>query len=212
MSAIWQPNWVANTAYVVPAVVIPTASVFAGYTWRCTTAGTSAATEPTWPDPTITPTITDGGVTWSVGTGFRQAVQYGIAGIVTTFQTANPTIIRSVKTVRPGSYGTVSLPCFFIGDLTEQITHANGVRTRTMAGFSAYLVDNLGTIEDSNDRMNFAADALTDLFTLNYHAAGGLAIFQQTGTSDSEATDGKGVILPAMEFMFAETKIAEGRT
>ena len=57
-ASIWSPYWAANTAYVVPAVVIPTTSVFAGYTWRCTTAGTSAATEPTWPDPTITPTIT----------------------------------------------------------------------------------------------------------------------------------------------------------
>ena len=212
MSAIWQPNWVANTAYVTPAVVIPTASVFAGYTWRCTTPGTSAGTEPTWPDPTITPTITDGTVVWSVGTGFRQAVQYGIASIVTSFMTANPTIIRSVRTVRPGSYGTVSLPCFFIGDLSESIQHANGVRTRTISGFSAFLVDNLGTIDDSNDRMNFAADSLTDLFTLNYHAAGALSIFQQTGTNDSEATDGQGVILPALEFTFAETKLAEGRT
>ena len=213
MSAIWQPQWQAATAYVVPAVVIPTASTFAGYTWRCTTPGTTAGTEPTWPDPTLgTTTVSDGSVVWSVGTGFRQAVQYGIASIVTTFATANPTIIRSVRTVRPGSYGTASLPCFFIGDLSESITHANGVRTRTMAGFSAFLVDNLGTIEDSNDRMNFAADALTDLFTLNYHAAGGISIFQQTGSNDSEVADGQGVILPALEFTFAETKLAEGRT
>ena len=210
MSAIWQPYWLANTAYTATAVVIPT--VFGGYTWRCTTAGTSGGTEPAWPDPTITPTVSDGGVTWSVGTGFRQALQLGGYNVVKAFSAANPTIIRSVRTVRPGSYGTASLPCFFIGDLSESITHANGVRTRTMAGFSAFLVDNLGTIEDSNDRMNFAADALTDLFTLNYHAAGGISIFQQTGSNDSEVADGQGVILPALEFTFAETKLAEGRT
>ena len=214
MSAIWQPQWQANFAYLVPAVVIPTATVFAGYTWRCTTAGTSGATEPTWPDPTITPTITDGGVTWSVGTGFRQAIQYGVTAIVTTFMAANPTIIRSVRTVRPPSFaGATSLPVFFIGDINETITHVSGLRTRTVSGFSAYLVDQLGTIDDSNDRMNFAADVLTDLFTLNYHAAGGIAIFQQTGTTDFQYDDPKGGgAYPALEFTFAETKIAEGRT
>ncbi len=213
MSDIWQPQWQKSTAYLVPAVVVPTAAVFAGYTWRCTTAGTSGGTEPVWPDPTITPTIVDGTVTWSVGTGFRQAVQYGISALVTTFRLANPTIIRSVRTVRPPSFaGSVSLPVFFIGDLNESITHANGVRTRTISGFSAYLVDQLGTIDDSNDRMNFAADALIDLFTANYHAAGGTSIFQQTGCSDFEYQDPKGgSVYPALEFTFAETKLAEGR-
>ena len=102
MSAIWQPTWLANTAYTATAVVIPT--VFTGYTWRCTTGGTSAGTEPSWPDPTSgTTTITDGGVTWSVGTGFRQSVQAGIKSIVQTFATANPTIIRSPRPTRRSS-------------------------------------------------------------------------------------------------------------
>ena len=215
MSAIWQPYWQANHAYVVPAVVKPTAAVFAGYTWRCTVPGTTGATEPVWPDPTLgTTTVTDGGVTWSVGTGFRQLIQYGVTAVVQTFATANPTIIASVRTVRPPSFASsASLPVFFIGDINETITHENGIRTRTVSGFSAYLVDQMGTIEDSNDRMNFAADVLTDLFTLNYHAAGGLAIFQHTATSDFEYTDPKSAaVFPALEFQFAETKLAEGRT
>jgi len=212
MSAIWQPQWQANTAYLVPAVVIPTAATFGGYTWRCTTAGTSGGTEPTWPDPTITPTVTDGGVTWSVGTGFRQSVQAGLKSIVTTFATANPTIIRSVRTVRPPSFGgSTSLPVFFIGDMNESITTTQGLRTRTFSGFSAYLVDQLGTIDDSNDRMNFAADVLADLFSQNVHAASGLSIFQHTGTNDFEFEDGA-ARYPALEFTFAETKLAEGRT
>ena len=214
MSAIWQPQWVKNTAYLASAVVIPTTTVFAGYTWRCTTAGTSAATEPTWPDPTITPTVTDGTVVWSVGTGFRQAIQYGIYALVTAFSAANPTIVRSVRTVRPPSFASsTSLPVFFMGDLNESITHADGVRTRIVSGFSCYLVDQLGTIDDSNDRMNFAADVLTDLFTANYHAISGTSIFQHTSTSDFEYPDPKAsVVYPALEFTFAETKSSEGRT
>ncbi len=212
MSEIWQPTWQKNTAYVVPAVVIPTATVFAGYTWRCTTAGTSAGTEPVWPDPTVTPTITDGTVTWSVGTGFRQAIQYGITSLVQTFATANPTIIRSVRTVRPPSFaGSTSVPVFFIGDMNEVLTHASGLRTRTFSGFSAYLVDQLGTIEDSNNRMNFAADVLADLFTLNYHAVSGSSILQHTSTNDFEFSEGT-ITYPALEFTFAQTEVLEGRT
>jgi hypothetical protein len=209
MSAIWQPYWVKSTAYALTAVVIPT--VFTGYTWRCTTAGTSAGTEPTWPDPTITPTITDGTVTWSVGTGFRQALQLGIKNVVQAFATANPTIIRSVRTFRPPSFaGSTSLPVFYLGDMSETITHVQGLRTRTFSGFSGYLVDQLGTIDDSNDRMNFAADVLTDLFTANYHAADGVSIFQHTATTDTEEVDGT-IRYPALEFQFAQTEKGEGR-
>jgi hypothetical protein len=214
-ASIWNPYWTASTAYVVPAVVIPTSATFAGYTWRCTTPGTTGLTEPVWPDPTLgTTTVTDGTVVWSVGTGFRQAIQYGIYNLVQTFATANPTVIRSVRTVRPPSFeASTSLPVFFIGDLNETITHANGIRTRIVSGFSCYLVDAIGTITDSNDRMNFAADVLTDLFTLNYHAINGTSIFQQTGTADFEFPDPKGgPVFPALEFTFAETEIAEGRT
>src|SRR5439155_12148752 len=50
MSALWQPQWQASHAYALTAVVIPT--TFTGYTWRCTTAGTSAGVEPALPaDP-----------------------------------------------------------------------------------------------------------------------------------------------------------------
>lgn len=211
--ATWQPLWQAGTVYALKAVVIPT--TFAGYAWRCTTAGTSGGTEPTWPDPTTgTATIMDGSVTWTVGSAFRQAIQLGLcgsAGIVTLFKDANPTILRSVRTVRPRSFTTTDLPCFYIGDLNESIVHSNGLRTRTVDGFSAFLVDDLGEQIESNDRMNFAVDALTDLFTLNYHAVGGVAIFEQTSTIDTEVTDGA-TTFAAVEFTFGRTFVTEGRT
>lgn len=209
MAGLWTPGWLANTDYALTAVVIPT--TFTGYTWRCTKAGTSGNSEPSWPtDPSLTPTINDGSVTWSVGTGFRQAIQTGVAGLVATFSAANNTIIRSVRTVRPRSFTTSELPCFYIGDLNETITHSAGVRTRQVTGFSAYLVDDLGEQIESNDRFNFAVDALTDLFTLNYHAISGRSNFQHTATRDTEVSDGA-VIFPAAEFLFAQTSIAEGR-
>jgi hypothetical protein len=209
VTALWQPYWKAATAYSVTAVVIPT--VFAGYTWRCTTAGTSGNVEPVWPDPLASPTIADGTVTWSVGTGVRQAFQAGLKSIVSTFAQANPTIIRSVRTVRPLSLANVELPCFYIGDMSETLNPSQGVWSRTFSGFSAFLADAIGSIDESNDRMNFAADALADLFVLNPHAGSGRSIFQHVATNDFEI-DEKGAKYPALEFQFAPTEALEGRS
>lgn len=58
--------WQANTAYLVGAQVV--AEPRNGSYFTCTVAGTSGATQPTW--PTSQPnTVTDGTVTWGFGGG-----------------------------------------------------------------------------------------------------------------------------------------------
>ena len=54
--------WLASTARVVGDMVRPTAAN-PTLIYRCTVAGTSAASEPTWPTTAGT-TVVDGGVTW----------------------------------------------------------------------------------------------------------------------------------------------------
>lgn len=209
-TTIWNPYWQATHAYSLTAVIRPTS--FTGYTWRVTTAGTSGAAEPVWPDPLVTPTITDGTVTWSADTAFRQQAQAAILSVVGTFKAANPTIIRSVESVRPGSFsGTSALPVFYIGDMSESYAYVGQLWQRTMAGLTCYLVDQLGTVGDSNDRMNFAHDVLADLFTVNYHAINPRSILQLSSISDLEFEEG-GVRFPALEFNFGSTNMQEGRT
>lgn len=60
--------WAASTAYAVGDVVRPT--VATGHCYRCIVAGTSGATEPTW--PTVNgQNVTDGTVTWDeIGAGY----------------------------------------------------------------------------------------------------------------------------------------------
>lgn len=53
-------SWVASTAYAVDDLVQPTTPN--GHFYKCTVAGTSGSSEPTW--PTDGTTVTDGGVTW----------------------------------------------------------------------------------------------------------------------------------------------------
>jgi len=63
-SARWKAGiWVKQTAYAAGDMVIPTSPN--GHFYRCITAGTSGASEPTWPsklDASIG--FSDGGVTW----------------------------------------------------------------------------------------------------------------------------------------------------
>ena len=53
--------WQASTSYSKDDIVIPTTKN--GHRYRCTTAGTSAASEPTWPT-TKAGNVVDGTVTW----------------------------------------------------------------------------------------------------------------------------------------------------
>lgn len=54
-------SWAATTAKVINDLVVPTAGN--GYYYKCTVAGTTAGTQPTWPT-VIGNTVVDGTVTW----------------------------------------------------------------------------------------------------------------------------------------------------
>lgn len=72
--------WAASTAYTVGQEVVPTAASDTGYIYECTTAGTSAASEPSW-SSTVGGTVTDGSVTWTV----RRITRIGIDAVYMSF-------------------------------------------------------------------------------------------------------------------------------
>ena len=57
-------SWAATTSYAVGAIVRATAVQEFGLVFKCTTAGTSGATQPAWPT-LIDSTTVDGSVTWT---------------------------------------------------------------------------------------------------------------------------------------------------
>jgi hypothetical protein len=58
------PVWAASTAYVLGNIRTPLAGAGNGFFYEVTTAGTSDATEPTWPT-VVGNTVVDGTVTWT---------------------------------------------------------------------------------------------------------------------------------------------------
>jgi len=62
------PSWAANHAYVLADEITPGN----GYTYIVQTAGTSGASQPTW--PTAPGTVTDGGVTWKFQTTVKSSI------------------------------------------------------------------------------------------------------------------------------------------
>lgn len=70
------PAWAASTAYTVGQVIVPPTRT--GHVYKCTTAGTSGASAPTFPT-TAGGTVTDGGVTWTED-GLRDISYYEVSG------------------------------------------------------------------------------------------------------------------------------------
>ena len=58
------PAWAATTSYAEGDIIIPTAGKLTGFFYECTTAGTSGATEPTWPT-VLGETVVDNTVVWT---------------------------------------------------------------------------------------------------------------------------------------------------
>jgi hypothetical protein len=64
-----KPAWAASTAYALNDLRMPTSTKENGIYYKCTTAGTSGATEPVWPT-TIGATVADGTAVWTAEAKF----------------------------------------------------------------------------------------------------------------------------------------------
>jgi len=70
-------DWAATTAYTVGNMVQPTTPN--GYVYRCTTAGTSAGSEPTWPTADPGDTVADGTVVWTLVSAAHDTTEITLA-------------------------------------------------------------------------------------------------------------------------------------
>lgn len=147
-------------------------------------------------------------------TTFRSDVTAGVVAILQAQQAATPDKLRAVYSSRPGSFP--ELPAAYIGNADERITYSGQLRTRTMVGMTAVLVDVYADSIESGDRLDVLVDLLVERFTTAYaQVSGGGSILALSSVSDTEVevsgVNGpilyRGVILG-----FGESFITEGRT
>lgn len=147
-------------------------------------------------------------------TTFRTAVVAAIVGVLEAQRVATPTQLRKVYTGRPGSYSEV--PCAYIGERSETITHGGQMRTRTMTGLTVTIVDTMTDASETEDRLDLLVDLLVDRFTAAYAAvAGGGSIVQLQSVSDVDVPitgDTGTAVYRGCVLSFADTFITEGRT
>lgn len=196
------PAWAQGT-YLPFARV----SATAGLVFQTIAGGTTGATEPTW--PTAAPwTVSDGSVTWTVASSFRQQQVAGLVTLLTTFRSANPTMLKSIRLTRPEAMADV--PAAFVGARDEAVAQDGGLRTRRFAT-SIVLVDRVANNVETENRMDALIDAILDLLSANPHAASGQTIVSPTAVNEYALPEGQNVEYLANEIVLGETQTQEGR-
>lgn len=142
-------------------------------------------------------------------TTFRSDIVAGMLTMVQAFITANPTQLKTVVRVRPMSL-TGEFPRAYLDLRTESITHANGIRTRTMSP-SVVVVDQLTSNDETLDRLDDLVDLLVDWFTGYPHIVTGTVWDAMTVSDESEEL-AEGKPTAAVRFTFRNIELIEGRT
>lgn len=89
-------NWAGSTVYALGAVVVPAAGLQNGFRYECTTAGTSGASQPTWP-VVEGATVSDGTVTWTCRAGNHLGSGANGASLAFTRLDALIDLVKGVK-------------------------------------------------------------------------------------------------------------------
>ena len=144
---------------------------------------------------------------------FRADTVAALLAVLNAYKAANPTKLKHLYTARPGSFP--ELPCAYIGNRNESITHDSGTRTRSL-GPTVVLVDAFTDYAEQTDRMDVLVDGLVEWFTANPRIIGTGAgtVLQMDGATDTEielAGATGPVFYRACVLTFGQTEAQEGR-
>lgn len=141
-------------------------------------------------------------------TTFRVDARAGLYALLTGFQAANGTMLRSAHRVRPEGF-TGDYPIGFVDLLPESIGHTQGVRTRTMTP-SVVIVGEYRLNGEHVDDFDVVVDTFLDYCTAIPHIVTG-TIWDRMTVEDYDETIGE-QLRPAVRFTFGNLSIQEGRT
>jgi hypothetical protein len=141
-----------------------------------------------------------------MSTTFRSDIVAGIASVLTTFQAANPDLLRAVHRARPESWP--DLPAAYIENRPETITHDSGTRTRTMSP-SVVVVRRITDNDEAMAAFDTLVDLLVDAFTAAPQFTSG-TIWSRMEVADEDAPFGE-YDFAGVRFTFPDITIMEGR-
>jgi hypothetical protein len=136
---------------------------------------------------------------------FRAELRAAIVTTATTYQSANPTLLRKVLPARPANFAEG--PVAYVV-MRETVTFAGGLRDRTMQP-ALIVVDSATDNIEAATRMDTLADALLEAFTLAPHASGAADLLEPIGIEDVEDQVGT-VSYPGFQITFQAFR-SEGR-
>lgn len=172
--------WGANTAYSLNAVIYRTTTA-GSYSWfRCTTAGTSGGSEPTWP---TSGTVTDGSVVWT-----QLDVDF-IRLPAGTVENATP-LLGNVQAKRVGYYPAREVLSNYTvtpDDAYLLADPSSGVITISLVESGAYLSQNgqVVTVRRLNSSANAVNISVPGLGTVTLPGrTSDVAVFGQNGGGD----------------------------
>ena len=141
-------------------------------------------------------------------TTFRADIADGLRDLLDSFKSANPALLRSSFLAHPPSLN-VDLPAGWVETRNEAVSHASGIRTRTMSP-TVVVADRLTDNAETMGRMDALVDALLDHFTDNPHIVAGTIWDALTITDELDQLP-DGAWMQQVRFTFTNVEIEEGR-
>src|SRR3990167_2507485 len=125
-----------------------------------------------------------------MATSFRQDLRAGCFSVLTTYQTANPTLLPHIHRAPPEAFNT---PCAYVEKtVNETLSHTSGLRFRTCR-VNVVIVNKLMDNDQATVEQDVLVDGLLDAFTAAPNAAAAATLIEPVAVTDTEITAGEGV-------------------
>ena len=158
--------WQATNSYAVGNIVRATTTQASGLVFRCTVAGTSAATQPAWPTD-IGSTIADGGVTWAaISSVYEELAVLGPNAIIELFELELDATLHGASTIYYWHNGVNAA-------VTGNIVFASNTYIRLPVEATGFDYSSSGSLPRPTLRVsNLFGDITTLLLLVNVETAG----------------------------------------
>lgn len=138
-------------------------------------------------------------------TTFRSDVADGILTVLNAYIAAHPSLLVAAYRARPASFG--DLPCAFIENRPESVTHSQQVRTRLMRP-SVLVVDRITDNAETMQRFDTLVDGLVEAFSSSPQFVTG-SIWNELTVDDTRETIGE-YEFAGVRFTFSDVSQDDG--